>query len=299
LPKPGEVLVRSLFSGLSRGTERLVFEGRIPESEWKRMAGPCQEGNFPFPVKYGYAAVGVVELGPETLRGKTVFALHPHQDRFVLTADKVMALPVGVPARRAVLAANLETALNVTWDGNADACKRIVIIGGGLVGMLAAALAIKNTGGEVTVVDIDASRRVLAEKLGVGFALPTSAPREADLVIHTTATAEGLTLALECAGDDATVVEASWFGAEKVALPLGGAFHARRLKLISSQVGGICHARRKRWNRERRLKAALDLLADDRLDALLGEEVPFIELPRHLPRLFARGAPGVGAYVRY
>jgi NADPH:quinone reductase-like Zn-dependent oxidoreductase len=302
VPLPGstEVLVRTLFSGLSRGTERLVFEGRVPESEWQRMKGPGQEGDFPFPVQYGYAAVGVVEIGPDTLRGKTVFALHPHQARFVVAADKVAAIPEGVPARRAVLTANLETALNILWDGNAEAAKRIVVIGGGLVGLLVVALAAPMAGAEVTLVDIDAGREELAAKFGVGFALPEGAPHGADLVIHTTATEQGLTLALDCAGDEATVVEASWYGDNRIALALGGAFHSRRLKLVSSQVGGISTVRRRQqWTNERRLKAALHLLADDRLDALLGEEIPFAELPAHLPRLLARDARGVGAYVRY
>jgi threonine dehydrogenase-like Zn-dependent dehydrogenase len=300
LPTPDQVLVRTLFSGLSRGTERLVFEGRVPQSEWQRMKGPGQEGDFPFPVKYGYAAVGVVELGPETLVGQTVFALHPHQERFVVAADKVAPIPEGVPARRAVLAANLETALNILWDGNAEAGQRIVVVGGGLVGLLVVALAAPIADAEVTLIDIDPAREELAAKFGAAFALPKGAPADADLVVHTTASEAGLALALECAGDEATVVEASWYGDKRISLGLGGAFHARRIMLVSSQVGGISPARRRAgWTHERRLRAATHLLADDRLDALLGEEIPFTELPAQLPRLLAADARGVGAYVRY
>ena len=300
LPGPDEVLVRTLFSGLSRGTERRVFEGRVPESEWQRMRGPGQEGDFPFPVKYGYAAVGVVELGPEALVGRTVFALHPHQERFVIAADKVAPIPDGVPAKRAVLTANLETALNILWDGKAEAGQRIVIVGGGLVGLLVAALAAPITDTEVTLVDIDPAREKLAAHFGVAFALPKKAPADADLVVHTTASETGLALSFQCAADDATVVEASWYGDNKVSLGLGGAFHARRLTLVSSQVGGISKARQRAgWTHERRLRAATHLLADDRLDALLGEEIPFADLPSHLPRLLAANAAGVGAYVHY
>jgi NADPH:quinone reductase-like Zn-dependent oxidoreductase len=298
-PGPGEVEVRTLYSGLSRGTERLVFEGRVPKSEWERMRAPAQTGDFPFPVKYGYAAVGEIEAGPQPLLKRRVFALHPHQDRFVVPADAVVALPEGVPARRAVLTANLETALNILWDGNAAPGDRIVVIGGGIVGCLAAALATRLPGAEVTTVDVDPARAAIAERLGVAFAAPDAAPRDADLVIHTSANAAGLALALECAGDEATVVEASWHGDEACAVPLGGAFHARRLKLISSQVGNIACARRPRWTRRRRLQTAARLLVDERFDVLLGEEVPFAELPRHLPRLFARDAAGIGALVRY
>jgi threonine dehydrogenase-like Zn-dependent dehydrogenase len=299
LPGPGDVQVRTLYSGLSRGTERLVFEGRVPKSEWERMRAPAQAGDFPFPVKYGYAAVGEVEAGPKQLIKQRVFALYPHQDRFVVPATEVVAIPKGVPVRRAVLTANLETALNILWDGNALPGDRIVIIGSGIVGLLVAALAARLPGAEVTAVDVDSARGPIAARLGVAFADPSSAPRGADLVIHTSATEAGLSLALECAGDEATIVEASWHGENACKVSLGGAFHSRRLKLISSQVGDIACSRRPRWTRRRRLETAARLLADERLDVLLGEEIPFAELPQHLPRLFARGAAGIGALVRY
>ena len=297
--KPDEVLVRSLYSGLSRGTERLIFEGRVPESEWARMKAPAQEGEFPFPVKYGYSTVGEVEDGPAGLKGKKVFALYPHQERFILPADKVFVLPDNVPAKRAVLAANMETALNILWDGNAQPADKIAIVGGGIVGALVAALASRLPGAEVTLVDIDPAREKTAKAVGAGFALPGQAPEDVDLVIHTTASAEGLTLALKLAGVEATIVEASWFGAGMVNVPLGDTFHSRRLRLVSSQVGNICASRAKRWDMRRRLEAAIRLLADDRLDALVGEEVPFAELPQQLSRLLSRAAPGLGALVRY
>src|SRR5258706_5633066 len=197
LPGPGEVQVRTLYSGLSRGTERLVFEGRVPKSEWERMRAPAQMGNFPFPVKYGYAAVGEIEAGPKPLLKRRVFALYPHQDRFVVPADDVVVIPEGVPARRAVLTANLETALNILWDGNAAPGDRIVIIGSGIVGLLVAALAARLPGAEVTAVDVDSSRAPVAAQLGVAFADPNSAPRGVDLVIHTSASEAGLSLAFE------------------------------------------------------------------------------------------------------
>jgi threonine dehydrogenase-like Zn-dependent dehydrogenase len=297
-PGPREVLVRSLYSGLSRGTERLVFEGRVPPSEYDRMRMPTQEGRFPFPVKYGYAAVGTVEAGPVELRGKTVFALHPHQDRFVMTAEAVVPVPDGVPARRAVLAANMETALNILWDGDAASGQRIAIVGGGLVGLLTAALAAKLPA-DVTVIDKDPTRAALAQKLGARFALPEAAPRDAALVIHTSSSDAGLALALDIAAFEATIVEASWYGDRLVQVPLGGAFHSRRLRLVSSQVGAVAPSRRARYTHRQRMEEALLALADDRLDALLGEEVRFENLPGELPRLLAPEAPGVGALVRY
>jgi threonine dehydrogenase-like Zn-dependent dehydrogenase len=263
------------------------------------MKAPAQEGEFPFPVKYGYSAVGVVEEGPAELKGKNVFALYPHQDRFVVQAERAFIIPDSVSPSRATLAANMETALNILWDGGAQPADRIAIVGGGIVGMLVAALASRLPGAAVTLVDIEPSRAEIAKKLGVGFALPDAAPGDADLVIHTTASAAGLSLALQLAGVEGTIVEASWFGTSMVNVPLGDAFHSRRLRLISSQVGNVCASRAKRWTTRRRLEAAIGMLADDRLDVLIGEEVPFAELPQQLSRLLSPKAPGLGALVRY
>ncbi len=296
---PNGVLVRTLYSGLSRGTERLIFEGKVPEMEWSRMKAPAQEGEFPFPVKYGYSAVGIVEEGPADLKGKHVFVLYPHQDLFVVQRERAFIIPDNVPPSRATLAANMETALNILWDGAAQPADRIVIVGGGIVGMLVAALASRLPGADVTLVDIEASRAKIAGKLGVKFSLPDQAPADADLVIHTTASAAGLSLALQLAGVEGTIVEASWFGSSMVNVPLGDSFHSRRLRLISSQVGNVCASRAKRWTTRRRLEAAIGMLADERLDALIGEEVPFAELPQQLSRLLSPKAPSLGALVRY
>jgi threonine dehydrogenase-like Zn-dependent dehydrogenase len=299
VPGPDEVLVRMLWSGISRGTERLVFDGRVPEAESKRMRCPHQEGDFPFPVKYGYCAVGVVEAGPDALIGQTIFTLHPHQDRFVVPASTVTVLPAGLPPRRAVLAANMETALNAIWDSGAGPGDRIVVVGGGVLGLLTGFLAGGLPGAEVTLIDVDPSRAALAARLGMGFAVPGAAPQEADLVIHTSATAEGLALAINAAGLEATVLELSWHGAGDTPVPLGGVFHSRRLRLVSSQVGQVSPARRPRWDYARRLAKALELLQDARLDALITDEIAFADAPRQLPHLFAPGTGGLTAVLRY
>ncbi|MBS7539188.1 zinc-dependent alcohol dehydrogenase [Ancylobacter lacus] len=286
-----EVMVRTLFSGISRGTERLIFEGRVPVSEQGRMRAPFQGGDFPFPVKYGYAAVGVVEAGEAALLGRTVFVLHPHQDRFVVPAEAARLLPAGLPPRRAVLAANMETALNGLWDSGAGPGDRIVVVGGGAVGLLVAHLAGRLPGTETVLVDVDAARAPLARALGVGFAAPDAVPSGADVVFHASASDAGLATALAVAGDEASVVEMSWYGAGAVAAPLGGAFHAGRLRLISSQVGRISPGRRPRWSYARRLSKALELLEDPRLDALLGQPVPFAQMPDRMAELLAGPAP--------
>ena len=298
-PEPGEALVRTLWSGLSRGTERLVFNGLVPPGEYDRMRAPLMGGDFPFPVKYGYAAVGIVEDGPAEIRGRTVFCLHPHQDRFVAPLGMLAPLPDGLPPRRAIFAANMETALNAIWDSGAGPGDRIVVVGAGVVGLLIARLAARLPGTDVTVVDVDATRSEFALKLGASFATPAEEPRGADVVFHASVTPQGLATAIHAAGFEGTVVEVSWFGDRATPVPLGGAFHSQRLKLISSQVGHVAASRRARWDYARRRDAALALLADPALDVLITEEIAFADLPAALPRLFSPGAPGLQTLVRY
>jgi threonine dehydrogenase-like Zn-dependent dehydrogenase len=299
-PGPGQARVRTLFSGISRGTERLVFSGAVGKSEWERMRGPMQEGAFPFPVKYGYCATGVVEEGPAELRGQTVFCLHPHQDFFNAPTEGLAVVPEAVPARRATLAANLETALNALWDGGAGPGDRIVVVGAGVVGILVAGLAARLPGAVVTAVDVDEGRRPILESLGVAYARPEQAPAgEADIVFHASASGAGLNVAIDCAGLEGTIVEMSWYGDKPVTVDLGGAFHSRRLKLVSSQVGLISPGRRPRWDYRRRRETALGLLVLPALDALVAEEIAFEDAPRELPRILAPGAHGLAPVIRY
>jgi threonine dehydrogenase-like Zn-dependent dehydrogenase len=298
-PKPGEVRVRSLFGAISRGTERLVQAGRVPASEHDRMRAPFMGGTFPFPVKYGYATVGRVEAGPAQLQGQVVFSLHPHQSLFTVPVEAVFALPADVPPRRAVLAPNMETALNAVWDGAPGPADRIAIVGGGLVGLLVAYLCARLPGADVTVVDIAAGRAEPAHAVGAGFASPGSAPEDCDLVFHASGTATGLATALRLAGEEASIVELSWYGSGDVAAPLGEAFHSRRLRLVSSQVGKVAPSHRPRWTHERRLSAALALLKDPVLEALLAPAAAFEELPAKLPSVFAADSTVVCQPIRY
>lgn len=281
LPAPvgDEVVVRALFSGISRGTEALVFGGRVPPSEWERMRAPFQVGEFPAPVKYGYSMVGIVEQGPAELAGRHVFVLHPHQDRFVVPAAAVSVLPDDVPPARAVLAANLETALNGIWDARPHIGDRIAVIGAGTVGMLTAWLASRLPECVVELVDTNPQRAVVAGALGVPFTTPAAAAGGADVVIHASGSPSGLELALDMAALEATIVEMSWFGDQQVTLPLGGAFHSKRLTLASSQVGRIAPAQRARWDYRRRMQLALGMLRDPALDAVITGESPFDTLP--------------------
>lgn len=295
----GQALVRTAFSGISRGTERLVMSGTIGRQEWERMRAPMQEGALPFPVKYGYCATGTVEDGPAALRGRTVFCLHPHQDWFVAPIEMLAPIPDEVPTRRATLAANMETALNAVWDSGASAGDRIVVIGAGVVGLLVAYLAAHLPGTEVTVVDVAADRRAIVEAFGARFTAPDAAPADADVVFHTSVSAAGLNTAIDCAGMEATIVELSWYGDRDVPARLGGAFHSRRLRLQSSQVGQVAPSHRPRWSYRRRLEKALVLLADPVFDVLVANEIAFADAPAELPRLLAPGATGLAPVIRY
>jgi threonine dehydrogenase-like Zn-dependent dehydrogenase len=287
VPAPGavEATVRTLYSGVSRGTESIVFAGAVPASECQRMRAPFQVGEFPAPVKYGYISVGEVVKGPPTLAGKIVFCLYPHQQHYTVSTDALYVLPESVPAARAVLAAHLETALNGLWDSGAGPGDRITVIGAGGVGCLAAWLASRMPGCDVELVDINPQRKAIAQALGVKFAVPGAARSEADVVLHTSGSADGLSLAMRIAGFEATVVELSWYGNRPVTLALGEAFHARRLTLKSSQVGSVGGARRARWSLKRRMELALSLLADPSLDVLINSEGRFEDLPQTLQRL--------------
>lgn len=298
----GQALVRALYSGISRGTESLVFRGEVPASQHQVMRAPFQEGEFPGPVKYGYASVGeVLEVPTESsaLLGRRVFCLYPHQDLYQVPTTALLALPEGVPPERAVLAANMETAVNAFWDAGPTAGDRIVVIGAGVVGLLTAWLCNQVPGTRVTVVDIDASKETVARGLGLDFQDHPPTGADADLVIHASGNPEGLVAALFVAGVEAKVLEMSWYGSRSVPLPLGEAFHSRRLNLQSSQVGRIPPERVARWTHARRRALALDLLKDPRLDQLISGESSFEELPAVMERL-ARDGRGVLCHrIRY
>ncbi|MCD7436740.1 zinc-binding alcohol dehydrogenase [Streptomyces lincolnensis] len=301
LPDPAEdeVVVRSLCSGVSRGTETLVFRGGVPENQYAAMRAPFQDGDFPGPVKYGYLSVGEVEEGPEALVGRTVFCLYPHQTRYVVPASAVTVVPPTVPAERAILAGTVETAVNALWDAAPLVGDRIAVVGGGMVGSSVAALLARFPGVRVQLVDADPARAKTAEALGVDFASPADARGDCDLVVHASATEQGLARSLELLRAEGTVLELSWYGDRKVSLPLGEAFHSRRLVIRSSQVGTVSPARRSTRSYADRLALALDLLADPSLDALITGESAFEELPEVMPKLTSGEIPALCHLVRY
>lgn len=298
-PGKNEVLVETLASGVSRGTETLVFQGLVPESQHEKMRAPFQQGDFGFPLKYGYASVGRVVEGDEALLGERVFCLHPHQDRYVVPVSAVVPVPKDVPSGRAVLAANMETALNALWDAPPRIGDRVAVIGCGVVGALVACLAAEHPGVQVEIIDVNPRKRAIARALELPFVAPEEASDDVDLVIHASGHPDGLRTALGIAGFEATILDLSWYGDREVTLPLGENFHSRRLKLISSQVGQIAPSMRGRRSHRDRLALALELLADERFDVLLGPPRHFSQLPTIMVELIENGDDVMCPLVAY
>jgi len=306
---PGGVRIRTLFSGISRGTEGLVFRGEIPLSQASVLRAPFQEGDFPAPVKYGYCSVGVVEAGSPTLSaedlapllGREVFCLHPHQDHYWAPRGAVTPLPPGVPAGRAILAANVETALNAVWDASPGPGDRIRVIGGGVVGLLIAWLCRDLPGCDLALVDLNPARREVAQALRIPFqeSIPEEEAGSADVVFHASGNPDGLVAALTLAGPEALVLEASWFGTRRVPLPLGEAFHSQRIRIQSSQVGRIPPHRAPRWSFARRMGTVVQLLQAPELDALISGESAFNDLPDALKELSLGSKDALCHRIRY
>ena len=301
LPQPGpdEVLVRTLRSAVSRGTETLVFRGQVPASQYEAMRAPFQEGDLPGPVKYGYLNVGVVEQGPPGLRGRVVFCLYPHQTAYVVPARSVVLVPAGVPPERAILAGTVETAVNALWDAAPLVGDRVTVVGAGMVGCCVARLLARMPGVSVTLVDVDPRRATIAAALGVDFALPAEAEGERDLVFHTSATGAGLQQSLDLLVTEGTVTDLSWYGDADITLSLGGDFHSRRLSIRASQVGAVAPARRGARTMTDRLTLALDLLRDPAFDVLLTGESPFADLPTVMPKLSDGSLPAQCHSISY
>jgi NADPH:quinone reductase-like Zn-dependent oxidoreductase len=294
-----DVLIRTVCSGISRGTEALVFHGSVPRTEYAAMRAPFQEGDFPGPVKYGYLNVGTVQEGPADMRGRTVFCLYPHQTAYVVPASAVTVVPDGVPPTRAVLAGTVETAVNALWDAAPLLGDRVAVVGAGMVGCCVARLLSRFPAVQVTLVDVDPDRAEVAAALGLEFALPDQVAGGRDLVFHTSATSDGLQRSLELLTREGTVIDLSWYGDAEVRLSLGGVFHSRRLGIRASQVGTVSPARASRRTSAKRLELALDLLHDSAFDALLSGQSRFDELPDVMARLADGSLPALCHTIAY
>lgn len=286
-PHDGEVEIVARFSGVSCGTERLVGRGRVPATAAATMACAGMQGTFALPISYGYSLVGEV-----VATGERVFTMHPHHDRAVVPHDRLVALPDDVPSPRATLLPNLETALNAVWDAELRTGERVVVLGGGAVGLLLTFALARCHDGPVTLVEAAAERRTFAARLpwlADVLAPEAVAAERAAVAFHTTASAAGLQLAIDAVGFEGRVIELSWYGDEAVPVHLGGSFHHARKRIVASQVATVAPSHRAA-GRGARTARVLELLRDARLDALRSEAIPFAELPAFFARLY-RGDP--------
>ena len=297
--REGEVRVQTHYSAISRGTERLVSLGAVPESEWQTMRAPFQSGEFPFPVKYGYSTAGQVKEGPEGLIGKSVFCLFPHQDHFIVPVEAVVPIPEHIPLRRATMAGNMETALNAVWDSGLSAGDRVAVVGAGIVGLLTGFLCAQMPGAEVSILDVNPDRVALGCEMGLNICLPDAAPNNCDVVFHTSVNEAGLATAIGCAGVESTIVEMSWYGDKSVNVGLGGAVHSKRLRFISSQVGMVSTQHRARWTYRRRLEKAVSLLDNEALDLLVRKDVNFTDAPGLLPAILDASNTDLPPLIKY
>jgi 2-desacetyl-2-hydroxyethyl bacteriochlorophyllide A dehydrogenase len=289
LPPLGEadVRVRAVVSGLSHGTEMLVYRGQVPPE--LELDLPTLRGSFAFPIKYGYASVGrVVEVGggvADLAEGDLAFCLHPHQSEYVVPASLAVRLPQGLQPERGVFLANLETAVNVTLDAAPRLGERVLVLGQGVVGLLVTRLLRETGAGLVLTVDAFERRRALSRTFALAdlvLSPEEDVPRRvleltdglgADLVIEASGNPLALAPAIDSVAFGGTVVVSSWYGTKPVAVPLGGAFHRRRLRLVSSQVGSIDAALQPRWTHRRRLDLAASFLGRLDLGALITQRV--------------------------
>jgi 2-desacetyl-2-hydroxyethyl bacteriochlorophyllide A dehydrogenase len=308
-PGPGELRVRAVISALSHGTERLVYRGEVDPG--LALDLPTLAGGYGFPVKFGYASVGrVVAAGPHVGSigvGDLVFALHPHQVEYVVAASLAHRLPAGVSPEAGVFLANLDTALNVTLDAKAKPGDSVVIFGQGVVGLLLTQL-LSRAGVRVIAVEPASGRAAMSARCGANAVLrpadlalvrSMTGGRGADLAIEASGNPGALQQAIDSVADEGTIVVCSWYGEKRVTLDLGGRFHRGRLRIVSSQVGGIDPSLAPRWDRPRRLAYATQLLSDLRLAELITHRFPFVRAADAYALLDERAADTIQVVLQY
>lgn len=287
-PGPHEVLVRTLVSGISQGSEMLVYRGEAPRD--LPLDLPTLAGSFAFPIKYGYALVGRVEAAGSAATGFAlgdhVFVHHPHQEAFTVVETMPIRLPRGLDPVLGVFTANLETAVNALLDSTIHLGESVVVFGLGVVGMLIAQLLKRSGAGLVVAVDPLPARRALATVAGIDTVLSNDIDisaqvhdltqgRGADLAIEASGHGAALQAAIDCVADEGTVLAVSWYGMKPVTLALGGHFHRGRVQVQSSQVGRVNPELAPRWDRARRTALVQHLLPSLHLAELITHRIPF------------------------
>jgi 2-desacetyl-2-hydroxyethyl bacteriochlorophyllide A dehydrogenase len=308
-PGPDEVRVRAALSAISHGTEMLVYRGEVDAD--LALDLPTLVGGYGFPLKYGYASVGhAIAVGPDVRgvrEGDLVFALHPHQDEYVVPQSLVRPLPRGIAPEQGVFLANIETAINVVLDAKPRLGEVVAVFGQGVVGLLVTQL-LRRSGTRVVAVEPSPLRRSFAERCGAEAAIAPgdralvrefTSGRGADIAIEASGSPSALQEAIDCVAPEGTVVVCSWYGDKPVPLVLGGNFHRGRVRVISSQVGRIDPSLAPRWDRERRMELATELLGDLVLADLITHRIPFARAAEAYALLDGRAAETVQVVLDY
>ena len=281
-PSTPYCVVKSICSGISQGTEQLVYSEAVPESIQHQMRCPYMGGDFPFPIKYGYSLVGEVVEGPENIVGRNVHMLHPHQDYGCVHPRDIYLLDDGILPEKAILASNMETAVNAVWDSQVTLGDRVLVVGFGNVGSLVARILSLSMGVEMFVTDTSALKRSMAQKMGFNVCEISQLKEEFDISFNVSASADGLQTAIDAVGYEGKIIELSWYGNRAVSLQLGGDFHIQRKTIISSQVSHIPSHRLARWDTIRRKKLVFSLLKQPEFEEHVTHNLRFSELPRIL-----------------
>lgn len=297
-PLPHQLVIKSLYSLVSTGTEKLVACGQVPLAMHQLMRVPSMGGDFNFPVKYGYSLVGQV-LSEGAHAGQLVHFLHPHQDALIVDSANISLVPKGIPAKRAALASNIETALNAVWDSGVSVGDRVVVCGFGMIGGLVARLLSLMPAVEVVVLEKNPYR--IAQANQMGFPTNPSTLQNFDYSFHTSGSSAGLQACIEAVGMEGKIIELSWYGTKPVQLQLGADFHYHRKQIISSQVGHVPFAKSARWDYQRRKQVVWELLKNPVFDAHITDEIAFADSPSFFEAL--RGGTllneGLGWVIKY
>ena len=292
-----QIEVKSLFSLISTGTERLVASGEVPVSSFEFMAVPYMKGNFSFPIKYGYSLVGkVTSVGK--LYGKIVHLLHPHQGKCLVKEVDVMIVPDEIPAKRATLASNVETALNAIWDAEISIGDKVLIAGFGMIGSLLARVLSFMPEVEIVIMEKDANRVKMVQKMGFTF-IDDPEPSYFDVAFNTTSNEKALQIAIQSVGLEGKIIEMSWYGTKNVNINLGADFHYHRKQIISSQVSKIPSDKQSRWDYKRRKEVVFKLLKSPLFDEHITDVLTFAETPAFFDKLRAGGVSGLGYCIEY
>jgi threonine dehydrogenase-like Zn-dependent dehydrogenase len=293
----GKLKIKSLYSLISTGTERLVASGHVPSAAFEAMAVPYMGGSFPFPVKYGYSLVGEVRTEGEYF-GKIVHLLHPHQDICTVESGAVALVPGNIPAKRAILASNLETALNATWDARLGIGDKVLVAGFGMIGALLARVISFMPAVELIVLEKDPKRMSFAKKMGFNV-VDKMTDHDYDVAFNTTSNEMALQQCIDAVGAEGRVVELSWYGTKKVTVNLGGDFHYKRKQLISSQVSQIPADHLARWDYKRRKEVVFKLLQSELFDEHITDEIAFEDAPDFFDTLRNGSFDGLGCCLKY